>query len=67
MKKSVILSVILLCAGIASVSAQKKEWTPAPLRHWSLSVGASTAGAEIELAHVGPSFPVACWCVGSAL
>ena len=50
MKKSVILSVILLCAGIASVSAQKKEWTPAPLRHWSLSVGASTAGAEIELA-----------------
>lgn len=50
MKKSVILSVILLCAGIASVSAQKKEWTPSPLRHWSLSVGASTAGAEIELA-----------------
>ena len=50
MKKSVILSVILLCVGIASVSAQKKEWQPSPLRHWSLSVGASTAGAEIELA-----------------
>ena len=50
MKKSVILSVILLCVGIASVSAQKKEWQPSPLKHWSLSVGASTAGAEIELA-----------------
>lgn len=49
MKKILIISLIFLCAGAASVNAQN-GWDPAPFKHLSLGVGVSTAGADIELA-----------------